>query len=227
MKNKKTVIVILAACVLLVIAVIVGTIAFFTSNDEVTNTITVGNVHILLSETEYPGNDNSAVTDMIPYSEVSKNPQITNVGTNKAFVFLRITVPVRNVTEISTNGTLGTKQEQEIFYFKTEDCSETDLKNNFDNNWIELKNCEQGKDYQDDTRTYIFVYKNAISPNYKTEPLFDKVQLKNVIEEELIANQVQTIKIEALAIQSDYIDGITDESNLQESQLEKIYNLCK
>ena len=225
MKKKKTVIMILTGCIVLLIAVIIGTIAFFTSNNSVTNTLTVGNVHIYLSETEYPGNDASEVTNMISYSEVAKNPQITNVGTNDAFVFLRVTVPVRNVTEVSENGTPGTKKAQEIFYFKDENDDKTVFNNNFDNNWIELEDCVEGTDYKSDTRTYVFGYKDAVSSGDITESLFDKVQLKNVIEGELVANQAQTIKIEALAIQSDYLENITVESDLNESQLTEIYKL--
>lgn len=225
MKNKKR-IMILAVCVPLLIVVIIGTMAFFTSNDEATNTLTIGNVRISLSETNYPGNDDSTVTDMIPYSEVSKNPQVTNVGTNKAFVFLRVTVPVRDVTEINPNGSHnGEKHLQEIFYFKDIDDEETTLKNKFDNNWIELAGCEEGTNHESDTRTYVFGYKDVVSPGEITNSLFDKVQLKNVIEGDLVANQAQTIKIEAMAIQSEYIDTITETSNLDESKLTYIYNL--
>lgn len=221
-KNKIAAIII--GCAVLSAVILLGTIAFFTSNDSVTNTLTIGNVRINLTETEYPGNEASNVTDMLPYSEVTKNPQIQNTGTNEAFVFLKVTVPVRYVTEVSIDGTPGTTQMQEIFYFKNKTDSETTFANHFNENWIELTSCETGTDYSQSTKTYVFGYKDAVATGNTTEPLFDKVQLKN-IKEELGTNQAHSINIEACAVQSDYIDGVTDKTNLEESQLESIYKL--
>lgn len=222
--NKKKIAAVIVGFAVLTTVIIFGTMAFFTSNDIVTNKLTIGNVRINLTETEYPGNTASGVTDMLPYSEVKKNPQIQNTGINEAFVFLKVTVPVRDVTEVATNGTPGKKEMQEIFYLKNKTDSETTFSNSFNKNWIELTNCETGTDYNQSARTYVFGYKDAVKTGATTEPLFDKVQLKN-IKEELGANQTQSINIEACAVQSDYLDGVTDKTDLDMTQLEKIYKL--
>lgn len=222
--NKKKIAVIIICVAVLTTVILFGTIAFFTSNDTVTNKLTIGNVRINLTETEYPGNENSSVTDMLSYSEVEKNPQIQNVGMNEAFVFLKVTVPVRDVTEVGTDGTPGTKKMQEIFYLKNKNDSETDFANHFNENWVELPGFETGTDGSQATRTYVFGYKDAVASGGTTESLFDKVQLKN-IKEELGANQAQSINVEACAVQSDYIDVVTDKTNLDTTQLEDIYGL--
>lgn len=222
--NKNKIAAIIIGFAVLTSVILFGTIAFFTSNDVVTNKLIIGNVRINLTETQYPGNENSSVTDMLPYSEVEKNPQIQNVGVNEAFVFLKVTVPVRDVTEVSTDGTHGTKKMQEIFYLKNKDDSELLFENHFNENWIELTDCET-EDYNKSTKTYVFGYKKSLVTGDTTESLFDKVQLKN-IKEELGANQAQSINIEACAVQSDYISvEVTDKTNLNTTQLEDIYKL--
>ena len=95
--NKKKIAAIIIGFAVLTSVILFGTIAFFTSNDVVTNKLIIGNVRINLTETQYPGNENPSVTDMLPYSEIEKNPQIQNVGVNETFVFMKVTVPVRNV----------------------------------------------------------------------------------------------------------------------------------
>lgn len=222
--NKKKIAAIIIGFAVLTSVILFGTIAFFTSNDVVTNKLVIGNVRINLTETQYPGNENSSVTDMLPYSEIEKNPQIQNVGVNEAFVFMKVTVPLRNVTEVNPDGTPGTKKMQEIFYLKNENYSETDFANHFNENWIELTDCET-EDYNKSTKTYVFGYKKSLVTGDTTESLFDKVQLKN-IKEELGANQAQSINIEACAVQSDYISvEVTDKTNLNPKQLEDIYRL--
>ncbi|MGN1458333.1 MAG: hypothetical protein ACI4XP_10345 [Acutalibacteraceae bacterium] len=223
--NKKKIAAIIIGFAVLTSVILFGTIAFFTSNDVVTNKLIIGNVRINLTETQYPGNENSSVTDMLPYSEIEKNPQIQNVGVNEAFVFMKVTVPLRNVTEVNPDGTYGTQKMQEIFYLKSKDDSELLFENHFNENWIELPVFETGTDGTKDTRTYVFGYKKSLATGDTTESLFDKVQLKN-IKEELGANQAQSINIEACAVQSDYISvEVTDKTNLNQTQLEDIYRL--
>lgn len=222
--NKKKIAAIIIGFAVLTSVILFGTIAFFTSNDVVTNKLIIGNVRINLTETQYPGNENPSVTDMLPYSEIEKNPQIQNVGVNETFVFMKVTVPVRNVTEVNLNGTHGTQKMQEIFYLKSKDDSELLFENHFNENWIELTDCET-EDYNKSTKTYVFGYKKSLVTGDTTESLFDKVQLKN-IKEELGANQAQSINIEACAVQSDYISvEVTDKTNLNKTQLENIYRL--
>ena len=53
--NKKRLIKISGVLLLLAVLFIVGTLAFFHSVDETTNTFTSGDVHIILKEPDYPG----------------------------------------------------------------------------------------------------------------------------------------------------------------------------
>ena len=67
MKNKKKVLGLLICAVLLVVGSVMGTMAWLTSQDAVTNTFTVGNVKITLDELDVDNDENA--TDNKTYTE--------------------------------------------------------------------------------------------------------------------------------------------------------------
>lgn len=100
MKKK----VLTVALVVTLIAIMVsGTLAYFTDNDEVTNTFTIGSVKIEIYE-----NDNATTSDTISFGKltpvVKENPSedvsymdkvvdVKNIGTNSAYIRTHIAVP--------------------------------------------------------------------------------------------------------------------------------------
>lgn len=83
---------ILAACLvicLLATAIIGTTLAYFTDTDQKTNTFTVGNVDITLTEPNWV--EENAV-NMYPGQVLPKDPVVTNVGSNPCLVRIKITV---------------------------------------------------------------------------------------------------------------------------------------
>lgn len=227
MKKKKTIIILSAFVLVVLVLISCGVLAYLTNKDEVVNTITVGKVSIALYEDKYPGNANSEVNNMLPYTEIDKNPKVENTGTTSAYVFLKVSVPVEEITEVSADGTKGDKKAQEIFYLKTD--TGADLTNSFyTDNWIELDNEESGKDYKVGTvRTYIFGYKKVLSVGEQTGVLFDKVQLKNIIENEILSGSDLHIDIQALGIQSEYLGNDFPTENLTDENLKEIYQYLK
>lgn len=232
MKNKKKKTIIILSSVALAVLVVIGcgVLAYFTHKDEVINTITVGKVSIALHEDNYPGNANSDVNNLLPNVEIEKNPNVENTGKTSAYVFLKVSVPVEEITEVAFDGSItSNKKAQEIFYLKTNAASQTALSNSFyTDNWIEIIDEESGTDYKAGTvRTYIFGYKKALSSEEKTDVLFDKVQLKNIIENELLSGSELHIDIKALGIQAEYLDEDFPKENLTADQLKKIYQYLK
>ncbi|MGN1411907.1 MAG: TasA family protein [Oscillospiraceae bacterium] len=119
MKTKKRIVLIIVTSLLLVSFIIGGMFAYLTDTDEVTNKFTVGKVSIDLIEPSFSG----IQTGIIPNQEINKDPKITNDGQNDAIVFLKITVPIKNVATANLDGTLTeekinglpTKKTQELF----------------------------------------------------------------------------------------------------------------
>ena len=103
MKKKKT---ILASVILLLVVAVGGAIAYFTDSEEKTNTFTIGNVDISLSEPDWVETDTTpangvpdAAENLMPGQTVLKNPIISNESTkNPAYVFAKVVVPCTTET---------------------------------------------------------------------------------------------------------------------------------
>ena len=229
-KRKKTMVALGAAAIAGVLSFggVSGILAYQTDAETMNNVVTIGEVTMELTEPNWPGNDSDTVKNQLGNQETPKNPTIKNTGTNDAVVFLRMTVPVADVTPVSDTGTLGTKARQELYYFKkTADTAEAHA-NNFYANWIELPTKETGTDMASATRTYVFGYKTKITANQSTDPLFDKIQLKNLIEGSLPSKTSESIKLEAFAIQADEIisgDVVDTSGDMNAEALTKIYTI--
>ena len=191
MNKKKTII---ATIVLLLIFAIGGAVAYFTDTTEVTtNTFTLGNVQIELSEPNWNANN---AKDLMPGMEVDKDPTITNTGSNPAYVFMKVEVPC-------TTGT-GAK---EIFEYTP------------NTSWAELTSeavaCTDGK------ATKVYVYGTASAPTElakaaATPALFSKVTVTELTgdEEGLTGNLNMDIKgyaIQSQGIESPTSSGLWDE----------------
>ncbi|MDO5406052.1 MAG: TasA family protein [Eubacteriales bacterium] len=210
----------MAACALLGAMALGGTMAYLTDQGSVTNTFTVGQVQIDLTEPDYPGNGTPDVEHLVPNEEVAKNPLVTNTGTNDAVVFMTVEVPRANVTLTADDGTKGTKKIQDLFWLKDTADLPSAHENHFDGGWMELG--DKGS-VSDTVSRYVFAYRTAVAQGEQTEALFDKVQLKNVIENELTAGATQNVEVRAYAIQAGEILG-TDGTNLTDSLTEASLN---
>lgn len=110
--KKRLIAVVVAVCALAVLAV-GSTFAFFTSKDNAGNTFTMGNVQIELTETTDRTDDdiytavvednNKGITygNVLPNTEISKKPIVTNTGANDAWIRVQL-----DVTTTSENETM-------------------------------------------------------------------------------------------------------------------------
>lgn len=89
MNKKKTVI---TVAVLALVLVVGGLLAYFTDvTDTVTNTFTIGNVDISLSEPNWVA---ANAQNILPNKTLAKDPTVTNDSTtNPAYVFVKVEIP--------------------------------------------------------------------------------------------------------------------------------------
>lgn len=234
---------IIAATTLAVItATGAGSLAYLTDAETSTATYTSGDVKIDLVEANY---NEAKMQKMVPNQEEKMDPVIMNTGINDAVVFARVTVPCANVTGVSDDGTKGVRKDQELVFFKDTDDNITKHENNFDANWVLLDDDGSAgltdTDVADGSRTYIFGYKNTIKGSKtsqdendkKTSALYDKVQLLNVLEDDIDPSVGQKIKVEAFAIQADNIlhsanggEAIDLSGDISEDVLTEVYNIA-
>ena len=182
---KKNTVKIMTLAGILCLASVGGVSAYLTDYEKVSNEFTVGKVDIELKEPEWK-----------PSKVIHKDPQITNTGTNDAFVYMEVSIPMANVEAAAENGERLGKKVQELFYFEAKD------------SWMQLsvQNTES-------RRTYTYAYTKILKPQETSEALFDTVKFLNLIEGQL-DGQTFEIPVRAYAIQTSYTGGSSD--NLSE-----------
>lgn len=256
--NKKKFLAMMVACGLIMGTGIAGTMAYLSDHTEATNNFTFGDVKVDTLEPDWDltDEDGNGIPDVAenetPNQQTPKSVQCENVGINDAIVFVKITVPVENVTRVAPNGTAERKSDgsldrkpQEIFYFQGKNDTVNTLNNNFNANWVNLPEEEVGyagsggateyldlsttKSYNQNYRTYVFGYNKRLRRDEKTNTLFDKVQIKNFVENEITPSLMKQIKVETYSIQADNIVNqngtIGTMDTLHHDTLKEIYDI--
>lgn len=103
MKTKSKALLLTLCAVLLVAASVLGTMAYLTSTDTVTNTFTVGKVEIKLDETDVTNPNGPRVTansyKLMPGTTYTKDPTVTvKAGSEASYVRMKVTF--NNATKI-------------------------------------------------------------------------------------------------------------------------------
>ena len=89
MKKKITAIA-LVVC-LVAVAIVGGSLAYFTDTKEAENTFTVGNVEIKLTEPNWEGSGSQDAPEVYPGEPLAKDPTVENTGKNPCFVRIKVT----------------------------------------------------------------------------------------------------------------------------------------
>lgn len=215
-KNIKPVLIAGAAVTCLGIA---GVSAYFTDTAKITNTFTVGKVDI---EAEEPSWDpENPPEDIVPNQEFHKDPKISNVGANPAYVFMQVKIPTANVKVANADGTVGEALLTELFTMQGRD---TD-------NWCEIGSAFDYTDEDNHTfKVYTFAYgPNAAqaptvleindnvdgSGNDETPPLFTSVRFANVTEgQDLGVIETNTLNVDVIsyAIQTSWLSDTENDA---------------
>lgn len=200
MKSKKKVFVTVLCAVLLVAASVLGTMAYLTSQDTVTNTFTVGNVQIKLDEAK-ANPDGSLVANadrvkansykLLPGHTYNKDPMVTVLkGSESSYVKMTVTF---------------TKAAELDAIFAPNGADMTSIFNGYDStNWTYKGNT---KDTSANTRTYEFWYKETVAApdgDVALDALFDSITVPGTITNAQLATiEGMTITVNGYAIQAD------------------------
>lgn len=191
MRRKKLITIIAALSVAISIA---SVYAYYTSTARLLNTFIVGNIDIELAEPLYDAENSNLRSAVAPDADITKDPVVTNEGTNDAFIFLEVCIPIETV--MTANRSTGAKipaSQQELFTF------------NINNEWKQVSTDNEGR--------YVFAYVGdsnklaALKPGETTTVLFkdNKVHLINIVEGQGIKEKQFNIPVTAYAIQADDI----------------------
>ena len=152
---KKKIISLCLVAALAVVAIAGTSLAYFTDKDAKTNTFTLGNVDIELNEENW-----AAPTAAVPDVEYAKDPVVTNIGENDAWIRVDVTL-----------------SDAAAFTAAAERHHITDLATIFADH-DETKWTLAGEPVYDedaDTLTYSYYYNAILEVGESTEPLFTSV----------------------------------------------------
>lgn len=185
--------------ILLLVTSTVMTQAYLNNvTEEAVNRFAPGEVTVELTESTW---DPEEGKEVVPNMVLDKDPVVRNTGSLDAYVFLTVSVPVREICVVdSVTHRKQEKQETEIVSFSANE------------NWELLEESWEG-----DQKRYVYGYRNLLSPAEKTNPLFDQIRIVDYLEGELLSEDMVRIPVKAIAMQA---DGIKKEENLK-----KIYEL--
>lgn len=199
--SKKKALLMMVCAVMLVLVSVMGTMAYLTSQDTVTNTFTVGKVAITLDEAK--ANADGSLFDqgatrvkennykLLPGHTYAKDPMVTVLeGSENSYIKMTVTF---------------TKAAELDAIFAPAGADMTSIFNGYDgSNWIAK---DVTKDTVKNTRTYEFWYKEAVaapSENVPLDALFDSIAVPGFITNEQLATiEGMTITVNAYAIQAD------------------------
>ena len=224
--NRRTVVT-AASCAMLGVAAVGGTLAYLTDTEQADNILTVGKVKLDLEEPNFPGNEDPKVKDQTPNQVTRKDPQIENTGNENMITYMQVSVPTKLLTEVTTDpqtgfSVKGEKKVQPLFYLK--DVAGLDDGPNgkkyehadsmhiagdgntykwvlLNDNYVDAQGNHVDEPVDGGSRVIFVGYNQTVAPGAKTDTLFDVVQFKNFIEEEIPAGEIEHINIKAYGIQ--------------------------
>lgn len=205
MKTKRKALLLSLCAVLLVVASVMGTMAYLTSSDTVTNTFTVGKVQITLDEAavnldgtpiEGAARVKQNSYKLLPGLTYTKDPTVT-VKTGSEPSYVKMTVTFTKAAELDK------------IFAPTGGANLTGIFNGYNSaNWIDKGNTENTNA---NTRTYEFWYKDPVDArkaDVVLDALFDSITVPGTITKDQLASiEGMTITVNAYAIQA---DGFTD-----------------
>ena len=224
MKNVKKILALMLCAVLLIGASVAGTLAYLTSQDEVLNTFTVGNVTIELHENDYDGDDDTQENEyeeVIPGLSYEKEPVVT-VKADSADCYVRakvtVTIPKWN----------SDSKDEGIFVQFVNNFASRYIQNDFTVTGFNTNSWTQNDPTVDEgnkTIVYYLNYKTADNTNVikssetdnTLSALFNDIYIPNELDSTTLPYlENMTIKVEAHAIQAEGFDdteGKTAEQN--------------
>lgn len=181
---KKKIISLCLVAALAVVAIAGTSLAYFTDKDAKTNTFTLGNVDIELNEENW-----AAPTAAVPDVEYAKDPVVTNIGENDAWI--RVDVTLSDAAAFTAAAARHQITDLATIFAGHDETKWTLAGEPVYNN-------------ENDTLTYSYYYNTVLAVDKSTEALFTSVTIPAVFDNEDMEaiGEDFTIDVTAHAIQT-------------------------
>ncbi|MDO5033716.1 MAG: SipW-dependent-type signal peptide-containing protein [Eubacteriales bacterium] len=195
MKKTSKVLLLTFCAVLLVVGSILGTLAYLTSQDEVINTFTVGNVAITLDEKDVDNSTENAERDkenaykLIPGHTYVKDPTIhVDANSEDCYLFVKVENEISDIEPTADGADADKRIDKQMAT----------------NGWTAVE-----------STVNVYVYTKSTASPYKVRGnadiiVFEKFTIDNGVKNNTLANfSEKKITVTAYAIQADGFDGKT------------------
>ena len=230
METKRKALLLNLCAVLLVAASVLGTMAYLTSTDTVTNTFTVGKVEIKLDETDVTNSTGPRVQansyKLMPGTTYTKDPTVTVLnGSEESYVRMKVTfnkateiIALCTDPEFAGDGPTGVENAFPLIRMvKFVEANAAKWDGIIPDNMVDTEEMLADKYYFDaanDTLTYYFYYNGTVgAPNgdVRLPVLFNSITVPEwATGEQLAKLEGFEINVVAEAIQADGFTGAAD-----------------
>lgn len=206
MNAKKKIVSIALAAALAATAIVGSSLAYFTDTEEKTNTFTVGNVDIELTEPNWDANINK---DLIPGKTIPKDPTITvEADSETAYTFMKVEVSedFANLMKAYADATGKTNPKDVVAAWFTTETSPKVMEMNLEERYVIL---------------------GVLSPKAAGESVtyFDEVKIPAEVTQEMIkADGTYEITVTAYAIQAEGFYNENDEQASRQDAFNALFN---
>lgn len=205
MTNKRKIICIAGIIALLTVATISSVMALSMHVDTLDNRFLVGEIKLLLEEPRW---NDAEIAKAIPDRVISKDPMVTNIGKNEAYVFLTVAIPCRRIyTFDKQDGTKKEKTFTELFQINSSDRSDTAFigDNSINSDW-----CLVDTTIDNESVRYTYVYGSKdtcriLPVGETTMPLFSSITLCPAVESSSLSKEQLNVRVIMSAIQANDI----------------------
>lgn len=225
MKMKKTKKSAIIAAGMAGILAVSGAFAFLTDYDSAENKFKFLNedgeqtIDITLTEPKWdPDYDSDGDTvpdtmkDVLFGKEVPKDPTVTNDGENDVYTFVKVLVPTKNVITSTSEGVWEEAASKALFTLQ--DLEGNDLVAAQGNEDWTLIATETNASYDSTTQVvtpatytaYVFAHKTTVAPGASTAPVFEQVEMINLVNGQIEETDNLSIYVDAYAVQADGVE---------------------
>lgn len=184
----------IGSAVVLAVLLVVGTMAWFTDSEEVTNTFTAGTVDIELHDKDVEGDDFVDKVNVNPGDEYDKMVYVENIGSKCAYVRVKLTPEFENLNEEYED-----ELPEDIFSVVEWGVENGDGELVISDEWI------RGEEDEEDDGIWYY-YEDCICPgeDAETTNLIEKIRFKGSEMTNAYQGATFRLKVEADAVQASH-----------------------
>lgn len=182
--------------------------AFLTASDENVNTFVIGDVKIDLDEPNW-----IPPTEVVQGDVITKDPAVTNTGSNDAFVFMEVSIPKRQIYTYDPETNMRIENSIEGYTPLVQTNATTapyTNTNTVDSHWVKVAEDKTNELWD----KYVYAYGSdsactRLAADDTTPPVFESISYCYAVEGQGLDKDTFNVRLTSYAIQADDLAATT------------------